>query len=169
MTGDTLDLTEIRDRLAGLGYERVPQVEAAGQFSVRGGILDIFPLTEENPVRVELWDDEVDSIRSFDVESQRSIENLEAVHIYAADEMPAVVGGKYVAAVSLLTYFHENAAVILDEPARWRKKARGVAKEFADSMEHRLAHGYQSDEAVPELLLSPEDVLPRWPAAAQLS
>ncbi len=157
MTGDTLDLTEIRNRLAGLGYERVPQVEAAGQFSVRGGILDIFPLTEENPVRVELWDDEIDSIRSFDVESQRSIENLEAVHIYAADEMPAVVGGKYVAAVSLLTYFHENAAVILDEPVRLEEKARGVAKEFADSMEHRLAHGYQSDEPVPELL-SPEDV-----------
>ena len=48
-----------------------------GQFSIRGGIVDIFPLTEEVPVRIELWDDEVDSIRSFDPESQRSVEQLE--------------------------------------------------------------------------------------------
>ena len=48
-----------------------------GEFSVRGGIIDIFPLTEETPFRIELWGDEVDSIRSFDPESQRSIENLE--------------------------------------------------------------------------------------------
>lgn len=65
------------------------QVEGEGQFAIRGGILDIFPLTEETPVRVELWGDEVDSIRSFDVESQRSIENLEELVIYPATEVPA--------------------------------------------------------------------------------
>ena len=54
---------------------------------MRGGIIDIFPLTEENPFRIELWDDEVDSIRSFDAESQRSIENLDEVHIYPACEL----------------------------------------------------------------------------------
>ncbi|MFQ9153586.1 MAG: hypothetical protein ACLR6B_21540 [Blautia sp.] len=56
--------------------------KAEGQFAIRGGILDVFPLTEETPVRVELWGDEVDSIRSFDVESQRSVENLEELVIY---------------------------------------------------------------------------------------
>ena len=61
-------------------------MEASGQYSIRGGILDIFPLTEENPWRVELWGDEIDSIRSFDVESQRSIENLEEITIYPATE-----------------------------------------------------------------------------------
>ena len=50
-----------------------------GQFAIRGGIMDIYPLTEENPVRIELWGDEVDSIRCFDAESQRSIENQERV------------------------------------------------------------------------------------------
>ena len=70
-----------------LGYEREAQVESCGQFSIRGGILDIFPLTEENPWRIELWGDEIDSIRSFDVESQRSIENLEEITIYPATEM----------------------------------------------------------------------------------
>ncbi len=56
---------------------------------MRGGILDIFPLTEENPVRIELWGDEIDSIRSFDVESQRSIENLDSIRIYPACEFTA--------------------------------------------------------------------------------
>lgn len=54
---------------------------------MRGGIIDIFPLTEETPFRIELWGDEVDSIRSFDPESQRSIENLEEIYIYPACEL----------------------------------------------------------------------------------
>lgn len=70
-----------------LGYERTFQVESTGQFSVRGGILDIYPLTEQNPIRIELWGDEIDSIRSFDAESQRSIENLEEITIYPASEL----------------------------------------------------------------------------------
>lgn len=78
---------ELAASLAGLGYERCDQVEEPGQFSIRGGIVDIFDLTEENPYRIELWGDEVESIRSFDVLSQRSIEKLEAVSIYPATEL----------------------------------------------------------------------------------
>ena len=85
--GETMDLEEVRKRLVEMGYERNYQVEIAGQFAVRGGILDIFPLTEENPYRIELWGDEIDSMRSFDVESQRSIENLEQVQIFPASEI----------------------------------------------------------------------------------
>lgn len=65
----------------------MPQVDGMGQFSVRGGILDIYPLTEELPVRIELWDTEVDSIRTFDLESQRSIEQLDEIDIYPATEI----------------------------------------------------------------------------------
>ncbi len=78
---------ELAGDLAGLGYIRCDQVEEPGQFSIRGGIVDIFDLTEENPYRIELWGDEVESIRSFDVLSQRSIEKLEAVSIYPAAEL----------------------------------------------------------------------------------
>lgn len=85
--GDTVDLEELTKHLAELGYEKNYQAQSQGEFSVRGGIIDIFPLTEESPFRIELWDDEVDSIRSFDAESQRSIENLEEVHIYPACEL----------------------------------------------------------------------------------
>ncbi len=73
--------------LVAAGYEKVYQVEGPGQFAVRGGIIDIFDLTEENPYRMELWGDEVESVRSFDVLSQRSIENLEGVDIYPATEL----------------------------------------------------------------------------------
>ena len=73
-------------KLVAMGYEKSYQVESPGQFSIRGGIVDIFDVTEENPYRVELWGDEVESIRSFDVLSQRSIEQLSSVRIYPALE-----------------------------------------------------------------------------------
>ena len=85
--GDTMDLEQVAHKLVQMGYERNYQVEASGQFAVRGGILDIFPLTEENPYRIELWGDEIDSLRSFDAESQRSIENLTELWIYPASEV----------------------------------------------------------------------------------
>ena len=72
---------ELAGKLVKLGYEKAYQVEAPGQFSVRGGIVDVFDLTEENPYRIELWGEDVDSIRSFDVLSQRSIEKLDSVDI----------------------------------------------------------------------------------------
>ena len=83
----SVDAEKMNKQLVEMGYERVGQVEGSGQFAVRGGIIDIYPLTEENPVRIELWGDEVDSIRSFDVESQRSIENLDAITVYPAAEV----------------------------------------------------------------------------------
>jgi transcription-repair coupling factor (superfamily II helicase) len=75
-------------KLVAMGYEKNYQVEAPGQFSIRGGIVDIFDLTSENPIRIELWGDEIESMRSFDVLSQRSIEeNLEHATIFPANEM----------------------------------------------------------------------------------
>lgn len=82
-----IDESNLAVRLAELGYEKNYQVEAPGQFSVRGGIIDVFDLTEENPYRIELWGEDVESIRSFDILSQRSIEKLESISIYPATEM----------------------------------------------------------------------------------
>lgn len=83
----SVDEEDMKKQLVEMGYERVGQVEGSGQFAVRGGIIDIFPLTEENPIRIELYGDEVDSIRSFDVESQRSIEMLDTITVYPAAEV----------------------------------------------------------------------------------
>lgn len=84
--GQVIDLEAWGRRLTLMGYERVAQVDGMGQYSIRGGIIDVFPLTEDVPVRIELWDDEVDSIRTFDLESQRSVEQLERAVIYPATE-----------------------------------------------------------------------------------
>ena len=81
------DPEELKTKLAWMGYERVSRVEMPGQFSIRGGILDIFAVTEEMPWRIEFFDTEVDSIRSFEVESQRSVDNLDRIVIYPAQEM----------------------------------------------------------------------------------
>lgn len=85
--GDTVNLEVLAADLVRMGYEKEYQVESIGQFAVRGGILDIFPLTEENPARIELWGDEIDTIRSFDTESQKSLEQLDALTVYPACEL----------------------------------------------------------------------------------
>jgi len=85
--GRSVSEDELSAKLVAAGYEKVYQVEVPGQFAVRGGIIDIFDLTEENPYRLELWGDEIDSLRSFDVESQRSVEELSSVSVYPATEL----------------------------------------------------------------------------------
>lgn len=86
-TAQTLDVDDLRGKLSALGYDKVDNVEEPGQFAVRGGIIDIYPLTEECPYRIDMWDDEVDTIKTFDAESQRSIENVDELVIYPAGEM----------------------------------------------------------------------------------
>ena len=86
--GSVIEENALAKKLVAMGYEKNYQVETAGQFSIRGGIVDIFDLTADNPVRIELWGDEVESIRSFDVLSQRSVEeNMTQVSVYPATEL----------------------------------------------------------------------------------
>ena len=133
----TVDTEQLKNQLVALGYERVGQVEMPGQFSVRGGIVDIYCLTEENPWRIELWGDEIDSIRSFDPESQRSLENLEEITIYPAVEH---IGDKDM--VSFLDYFPEERTIIfLDEPNRLTEKGGAVEEEYRQSRMHREEKG----------------------------
>lgn len=83
---DIIDTEKIISKLVGIGYTRVPMIDGQGQFAVRGGIIDIFSYTDETPVRIELWDDEIDSIRFFDVESQRSVEKIQTYDVFPAAE-----------------------------------------------------------------------------------
>lgn len=134
-----IDLDALKGSLVALGYERVGQVEMPGQFSVRGGIIDIYSLTEENPWRIELWGDEIDSIRSFDAESQRSLENLDKITIYPAVEK---VGEKEM--VSFLEYFsREKSILFLDEPNHLVEKGMAVEEEYLQSRKHREEKGEQ--------------------------
>ena len=132
-----LDLDKLKDSLVQMGYERVGQVEMPGQFSIRGGIVDIYALTEENPWRIELWGDEIDSIRSFDAQSQRSLENLEEIVIYPAAEQQAENSG-----ITFPDYFPADKTLIfLDVPNRLVENAQAVEEEFSQSCRNREEKG----------------------------
>jgi len=118
----TMEEEEIARRLVAMGYEKCYQVESPGQFSIRGGIVDIFDVTEENPYRIELWGDDVESIRSFDILSQRSIEQLSAVRIFPASE--------FVLSQTELTRGFE----------RLEKEAKNREKLFRDELKTEEAH-----------------------------
>jgi transcription-repair coupling factor (superfamily II helicase) len=86
--GDTLQLEEMRQRLQSNGYQCVSQVMEHGDFAVRGSLLDLYPMGSKQPYRIELFDDEVESIRTFDVDSQRSEEKVEQIRLLPAREFP---------------------------------------------------------------------------------
>ncbi|MDH0187115.1 transcription-repair coupling factor [Stenotrophomonas sp. GD03993] len=86
--GQRLDLEAEKRRLESAGYRNVPQVMDPGDFAVRGGLLDVFPMGSDEPLRVELLDEDIDSIRAFDPESQRSLDKVEAVHMLPGREVP---------------------------------------------------------------------------------
>src|ERR687886_1137100 len=86
---DLLDLGEAAADLVAAGYERVDQVEDRGQFPVRGGLLDVYPATEERAVRVDLFDDEIESLRWFSTFTQRSLGDTDVVEIAPAAELAA--------------------------------------------------------------------------------
>lgn len=182
MIVSTANLSKI---LVRLGYERVPQVELCGQFAVRGGIMDIYPVTAEDPLRIEFFDDEIDTLRSFDIESQRSIERMEAAEIYpavepgslctadaeAGDCLPEAEGAEEKAGVaermrtgarsggvSLLSYFNENSLLIFEEPQRLAARAETVELEFRESMKMRLEKGISGGGAEADLIFSKEEV-----------
>lgn len=158
-TESVLETEAMKRRLVQMGYERTGQVELPGQFAVRGGILDIYPLTEEYPVRIELWDDEVDSIRSFDVKSQRSMENLDEIILYPAAELCPEEHRCH--GVSLLDYMADfPALVFLDEPNRLIERGETVEKEYRQNYENRLEKG-QIQKNHPEEIFPCESVLRR--------
>jgi transcription-repair coupling factor (superfamily II helicase) len=86
--GERLDLESMRGRLDSAGYRCVSQVMEHGEFAVRGSLLDLFPMGSEVPFRIDLFDDEIDSIKTFDIDSQRSIEAREAINLLPAREFP---------------------------------------------------------------------------------
>ncbi|MCR5216714.1 MAG: transcription-repair coupling factor [Lachnospiraceae bacterium] len=162
--GDTMDLDEFKSRMVNLGYERVPQVETSGQFAVRGGIIDIFPFTESSPVRIELWDDEVDSIRYFDVDSQRSIERITEITIYPATDMPLSEEGLRLGVEKILAEMEEcektfKKAKNLEAAGRIRK----VTLEQVETIQNRFdSHG--AEKFIPYLCERPVTLLDYLPA-----
>jgi len=112
------DLQDLTAFLASAGYQRVDLVGARGEFAVRGGILDVFPPQADAPVRIEWLGDEVESVRTFEIESQRSTKTLPGIALPQVAES----GGE----ASLLTYLKEGSLVVYDEPVDLQRQARAL-------------------------------------------
>ncbi len=129
---DIIDIKKLSAQLTAIGYERQDQVSGPGDFAIRGGIIDIFPLNEDLPTRIELFDDEVDSMRTFDAESQRSGENavIHGLSVYPATEF--VLTDQEMA---------EGFERINDEEINQEQKLRSMMKnEEASRLKHSV-HG----------------------------
>ncbi|HFC3211924.1 TPA: transcription-repair coupling factor [Neisseria gonorrhoeae] len=87
-TGQTLDIGRLKTDLVDAGYNHVSHVVAAGEFAVRGGIVDLFPMGSETPYRIDLFDDEIDSIKTFDTDTQRTISPVSEIRLLPAHEFP---------------------------------------------------------------------------------
>lgn len=143
---DKIDVEQLSKKLVDLGYERVTQVEAPGQFGIRGGIVDIYSMTWDVPVRIELWDEDIDAMKTFDPESQRSQDAVEELNIYPAKERETAVEE------SFLCYFcKEKTLIFVDEPMRVKEKAEVVEKEFQEGMSGRIEAGQIKREDVVDL------------------
>ncbi|MDO4961246.1 MAG: transcription-repair coupling factor [Eubacteriales bacterium] len=142
--GMVITTTTLSRELTRLGYKHAAEVSAMGEYAVRGGIVDIFPMTMEEPYRIEFFDDEIDTIRSFDAASQRSIERIPEFELYPAEEAVYVAGRAE--EVSLLTYFGADDLVVIDNPVRAREWSETLEKEFAESVRLRLEKGITEEE-----------------------
>ncbi|ENV5517541.1 transcription-repair coupling factor [Neisseria gonorrhoeae] len=87
-TGQTLDIGRLKTDLVDAGYNHVSHVVAAGEFAVRGGIVDLFPMGSETPYRIDLFDDEIDGIKTFDTDTQRTISPVSEIRLLPAHEFP---------------------------------------------------------------------------------
>ena len=122
---------DILSQLVNLGYEHVDKVERLGQFSSRGGIVDIFPVNSDTPVRIEFFDKEIESIREFDINSQRSVKNIAKCII-----LPLMRTDNAGNPALFLSYLKNNCTVILDEPLHLKESITANIKENPEIAEY---------------------------------
>jgi len=127
VVGDVIERDDLLEHLVKLGYERTDQVEIQGEFCVRGGIVDIYPVNSHKPYRIEFFDDEVDSIRWFDVDTQTSVGKVDKAEILPFD----VFDDKYRKAM-FTEFLPQKAVVIVDAPLKIREEIIKLAKENPD-------------------------------------
>ncbi|MCL2621348.1 MAG: transcription-repair coupling factor, partial [Defluviitaleaceae bacterium] len=146
--GQEVALDGLALQLVQMGYERSEQVEGHGQFAIRGGILDIFGPACTNPLRMEFWGDEIDSIRYIDIETQRSIEGERLLEIQLLP-MKEHLGDTI---ATLFEYFPENTLICFDEPARIATRADERHDEYTTVLQDLLEREQiTSDQAKPAL------------------
>lgn len=138
--GQTMDMQDLARRLVDLGYQRVSKVEGFGQFSMRGGIIDVFTLMYNFPLRLEFFDDEIDSIREFDIYSQKSIDKFKSVTITPSRDFiyPDDVGGA-------VEKIRAEVNDITDSDV-FRNMEKIGAKEYFDGLENYIDYMYDGQD-----------------------
>lgn len=127
-------IEDLLERLVKMGYEREVMVEQRGQMSVRGGIFDIFPISAELPYRIEFFGDEIESMRRFEPETQRSVDRAEQVRVLPRSEkrMVSDLAMQPDGLATILDYFPKDALVVLDEPLAIREEAQHLEEQFGE-------------------------------------
>ena len=149
--GGRYDLGELPRRLVEAGYTRADQVEGVGQFALRGGILDVFSPLMEEPVRCEFFDDEIDSLGSFDTATQRRTKNLaSALLLPAAELLPGAD------AAPVFDCLPEDALICLSETARLSERVKNVLWQAREDTESLLAAGEENGDLTRLLLTQGE-------------
>lgn len=141
--GRTVRLEDVVARLAAAGYDRVDLVVTPGQMAVRGGIVDVFPSTAERPVRIEWWGDEVESVRSFDPATQRTVGQLEEAVILPA-RPPALTASRD---DRVLVEVLSGALCVVDEPDETARQAQEAYRQVAGAFQRAAASGSLPDGA----------------------
>ena len=151
--GGRWDLSELPLRLVAAGYTRCDQVEGVGQFALRGGILDVFSPLMEEPVRCEFFDDEIDSLGSFDTTTQRRTKNLDSALVLPAAELPGDTPP-----ASAFNCLPADALICLCETSRITERVKNVLFQAKEDTESLLAAGEPNGDLM-RLLLSQNEWL----------
>ena len=147
--GDKIDLTELTERLVKMGYSRDLTIDAEGMFAVRGGIVDIFPPGNDSPVRMELFGDDVDSLRLFDCDTQLSRERIisaEIIPVHIEDEES-----------SLFSYIGASSLLFWDEPVKINESAQAIHWELQENIKTLTEKGVKIKDK--KFLLSYDEAL----------
>ena len=150
--GDNIDINKLVNKLFDLGYVREPVVNKTGEIAVRGFVVDVFPIGFDVPVRLEFWGDEIDSIREFDVDSQRSLKNLKKVTIHSFTEFISTTTAPfeyrvqkflkdYTDVYSILNYLNVKN-VVFDDYDRLEVSYSNLVSEM---MEYSISNNVQAD------------------------
>ena len=132
--GEEHDLDQLLARFIAMGYARETMVEHRGDISVRGGIVDVFPISSELPYRIEFFGDEIDSIRQFEPETQRSVSREDELQILPRSEKALLADTSGSNHFTVLTdYFPKDTIVVLDEPVRLREMAEDLEAQLGGS------------------------------------
>ncbi len=158
--GERCDLADLSRRLTAAGYTRADQVEGVGQFALRGGILDVFSPLMEEPVRCEFFDDEIDSLGSFDTATQRRTKNLDSALLLPAAELLPEAG-----LASCFDCLPPDALLCLSETGRVAERVKNVLWQAKEDTESLLAAGEKDGDLTRLLLTQSEwlEALERFP------